>query len=55
MTMRILFIIVLGILSIVKAASPNGNRLLLLLEESIEDTRYSKYIADLKGKRSFVR
>ncbi|RKF61715.1 Dolichyl-diphosphooligosaccharide--protein glycosyltransferase subunit wbp1 [Erysiphe neolycopersici] len=50
MTMRILFIIVLGILSIAEAISPSGNRLLLLLEESIENTKYSKYIADLKDR-----
>ncbi|KHJ30738.1 putative dolichyl-diphosphooligosaccharide--protein glycosyltransferase 48 kda subunit [Erysiphe necator] len=50
LTMKIIFVILLGIISIAEAASSSGNKLLILLEESIEDTRYSKYIADLKDR-----
>lgn len=33
----------------VQAASSSGNRLLVVLEELAEKSKYSKYIADLEG------
>ncbi|RKF73214.1 Dolichyl-diphosphooligosaccharide--protein glycosyltransferase subunit wbp1 [Golovinomyces cichoracearum] len=42
--------IVIGILSIVQAASNNNQRLLILIENPNEKSNYSKFIADLEGR-----
>lgn len=46
----LLSFLLLGLLSVVQAASSSGNKLLVVLEELAEKTKYSKYIADLEGK-----
>jgi hypothetical protein len=49
-TMRwLLSFLLLGLLSIVQAASSSGNRLLVVLEELAEKSKYSKYLGDLEG------
>jgi oligosaccharyltransferase complex subunit beta len=51
--MRWLFsFLLLGLLSVVQAASSSGNKLLVVLEELAEKSKYSKYLADLEGKGS---
>ncbi|RKF78873.1 Dolichyl-diphosphooligosaccharide--protein glycosyltransferase subunit wbp1 [Golovinomyces cichoracearum] len=42
--------IVIGILSIVQAASDNNQRLLILIDNPSEKSNYSKFIADLEGR-----
>jgi oligosaccharyltransferase complex subunit beta len=48
--MRYLFsFLLLGLLSVVQALSASGNKLLVILEDVAEKTKYSKYIKDLEG------
>ncbi|KUJ09781.1 dolichyl-diphosphooligosaccharide--protein glycosyltransferase-like protein 48 kDa subunit [Mollisia scopiformis] len=46
----LLSFLILGLLSVVQAVSSSGNRLLVVLEELAEKSKYSKYIADLEGR-----
>ncbi|KAE8454391.1 hypothetical protein EG329_000013 [Mollisiaceae sp. DMI_Dod_QoI] len=46
----LLSFLLLGLLSVVQAASSSGNKLLVVLEELAEKSKYSKYIADLEGR-----
>lgn len=47
--------VLLGVLSVVEALNAQGkNKLLVVLEELAEKTKYSKYIADLEGTSSGV-
>jgi oligosaccharyltransferase complex subunit beta len=43
--------LLLVLLSVVQALSSSGNNLLVILEELAEKSKYSKYLADLEGKR----
>ena len=45
----LLSFLLLGLLAIVQAASSSGNKLLIVLEELAEKSKYSKYFGDLKG------
>lgn len=45
----LLSLLLLGLLSVVQAVSSSGNKLLVVLEELADKTKYSKYIADLEG------
>ena len=45
----LLSFLLLGLLSIVQALSSSGNNLLVILEDVAEKSKYSKYLADLKG------
>jgi oligosaccharyltransferase complex subunit beta len=38
-----------GLLAAVQAASSSGNKLLVVLEELADKTKYSKYVKDLEG------
>ena len=50
-TMRwLLSFLFLGLLSVVQALSSSGNRLLVVLEELAEKSKYSKYLGDLEGE-----
>jgi oligosaccharyltransferase complex subunit beta len=51
----LLSFLLLGLLSVVQAASSSGNKLLIVLEELAEKSKYSKYIADLEGMRIALR
>lgn len=46
----ILSFLLLGLLSAVSALSSDGNKLLVVLEELSEKSKYSKYLGDLEGK-----
>lgn len=45
----ILSFLLLGLLSAVSALSSSGNKLLVVLEELSEKSKYSKYFGDLEG------
>lgn len=45
----ILSFLLLGLLSAVSALSAGGNKLLVVLEELSEKSKYSKYFGDLEG------
>ena len=45
----LLSFLLLGLLSIVQALSSRGNKLLVILEDLAEKSKYSKYLADLEG------
>lgn len=45
----LLSFLLLGLLSVVQALSSSGNKLLVLLDDAAEKSKYSKYIADLEG------
>jgi hypothetical protein len=45
----ILSFLLLGLLAVVQAASSSGNKLLVVLEELAEKSKYSKYLGDLEG------
>lgn len=51
----LLSFLLLGLLSIVQAASSSGNKLLVVLEELAEKSKYSKYLADLEGRRIAIK
>jgi len=46
----ILSFLLLGLLAVVQAASASGNKLLVVIEELAEKSKYSKYLGDLEGK-----
>lgn len=45
----ILSFLLLGLLAVVQAVSSSGNKLLVVLEELAEKSKYSKYLGDLEG------
>ena len=45
----LLSFLLLGLLAAVQAASSNGNKLLVVLEDLADKTKYSKYFKDLEG------
>jgi oligosaccharyltransferase complex subunit beta len=45
----LLSILLLGLLAVVQAASSSGNKLLVVLEELADKSKYSKYFKDLEG------
>lgn len=45
----LLSFLLLGLLSIVQALSATGNKLLVILEDVAEKSKYSKYFKDLEG------
>ena len=47
-----LSLLLLGLFAAVNALSHSGNRLLVVLEESAEKEKYSKFLGDLEGERS---
>lgn len=49
----ILSFLLIGLLAVVQAASSSGNKLLVVLEELAEKSKYSKYLADLEGMGSW--
>ncbi|TVY81690.1 Dolichyl-diphosphooligosaccharide--protein glycosyltransferase subunit wbp1 [Lachnellula suecica] len=46
----ILSFLLLGLLAVVQAASSSGNKLLVVLEELAEKSKYSKYLGDLEAR-----
>ncbi len=50
----LLSFLLLGLLSVVQAVSSSGNKLLVVLEELADKSKYSKYLADLEGVDSSV-
>lgn len=48
----LLSLLVLGFLALASALSTSGNRLLVILEESSEKDKYSKFLGDLEGMLS---
>lgn len=50
----ILSFLLLGLLSAVSALSSGGNKLLVVLEELSEKSKYSKYFGDLEGMWLFI-
>ena len=46
----LLSFVFLMFLSLVQALSSSGNRLLVVIEEAAEKTKYSKFWIDLEGK-----
>ena len=49
----LLSFLLLGLLSVVQAVSSSGNKLLVVLEELADKSKYSKYLADLEGMDSY--
>jgi len=45
----LLSFLLLGLVAIVQAISSSGNRVLVVLEELAEKSKYSKYLGDLEG------
>jgi oligosaccharyltransferase complex subunit beta len=45
----LLSFLLLGFLAVVHAASASGNKLLVVLEELADKSKYSKYFGDLEG------
>jgi len=53
--MRWLFsLLLLALLAVVEAVSSSGNKLLVVLEELADKTKYSKYFGDLEGMSSYT-
>lgn len=50
---RLLSFLLLGLLAVVETASTSGNKLLVVLEELADKTKYSKYFGDLEGRGLF--
>lgn len=48
----LLSLLLLGLLAVVQAVSSSGDKLLVVLEELSEKSKYSKYFGDLEGKSS---
>jgi len=46
--------LLLGLLAAVEAVSSSGNKLLVILEELAEKTKYSKYFGDLEGRNNWA-
>ncbi|TVY23785.1 Dolichyl-diphosphooligosaccharide--protein glycosyltransferase 48 kDa subunit [Lachnellula hyalina] len=46
----ILSFLLLGLLAVVQAASASGNKLLVVIEELAEKSKYSKYLGDLEAR-----
>ena len=44
-----------GFLSLVRGLSSSGNRLLVVIEEAAEQTKYSQFWGDLKGASRSVK
>jgi hypothetical protein len=52
-TMRwLLSLLLLELLAVVQAVSSSGSKLLVVLEELSDKTKYSKYFGDLEGRSS---
>jgi oligosaccharyltransferase complex subunit beta len=45
----IISFLLLGLLAVVQAVSSSGNKLLVVLEDLAEKSKYSKYLGDLEG------
>lgn len=45
----LLSFLLLGLLAVVQAVSSSGNKLLVVLEELADKSKYSKYFGDLEG------
>jgi oligosaccharyltransferase complex subunit beta len=50
----LLTLLLLGLIAVVQAISSSGSKLLVILEELSDKTKYSKYFADLEGNTSSI-